>query len=223
MSYELITHRWKWFKVQSIKNDCAHPYIEPQIMDFLKRIDIKGKNVVDGGSNIGIYSLMFSRLIGKKGHVHAFEIQSELNNIAFKNSTNNNKKNITFHNNALSDNSTSMVGFTHIDYNAENISSVGVRTEPELRGQPHCGEVRTIAIDDLNIENIGVIKLDLEGSEPKALDGMWKTIDKYKPYLIIELSPVYLNGKQQETINKVISHGYSVKELSDHNYIFEPI
>lgn len=223
MSYELSIHKWRRFSISKIKNDDAHIYINPDMVKFIDSLNLKNKNIIDGGSSIGVFALYLTRKIGKKGMVYAFEIQNEINNIAKDNAQRNKKTNIIFHHQALSNKSGEKVGFTHIDYSQQNISSVGIRTEPSLNGQPHCGEVETVALDDLGIENIGLIKLDLEGNEPKALEGMWETIEKQKPYLIIELSPVYLENKEQETIDKIISKGYSVKELSDYNYCFSPI
>jgi len=223
MSIVLSIHKWEKFSILKIREDAMGIYINPDLMEAMGRMDLLGKNVIDGGSSIGLFSLYLSKRVGKRGRVYAFEIQPVINELAIDNATLNNRTNITFHNKAISDKSGNKVGFTHIDYTQQNISSVGIKTEPALRGESHCGEVETMALDDLNIENVGLIKLDLEGNEPKALDGMWETIDRCKPYLIVELSPTYLENKEQETIDKIISHGYSVKELSDCNYVFEPI
>ena len=218
----LSFHKWLGFSVIKIAQDNMMVSINEDMVEFMDTLDLKGKNVIDGGTNIGLFSLYAAKRVGSRGSVLSFEIQDVLNQLAIDNAAMNNYSNIKFHHAALSNKSGEKVGFTHIDYFGENISSVGIKTEPLLRGQPHCGEVETIALDDLNLDNIALIKLDLEGNEPKALDGMWNTIDRCKPILIIELSPIYLENKEQETIDKVLSHGYSVKQLTDFNYIFEP-
>lgn len=217
----LITVKWKQFTILKLPNDAMPVYVNEDIMDFLKRIDIKGKNVIDGGCSIGLFSLAVCGRIGN-GEVFGFEIQPTIASIAVKNAIQNRKKNITIYNKALSDISNKQVGFTHIDYSQDNISSIGVKTEPSLSGQPHCGAIETISLNDTGIENIGLIKLDLEGNEPQTLEGAWQLIEKYKPYMIIELSPNYLENKEQETINKIIEHGYNVTEISDFNYLCEP-
>lgn len=43
-------------------------------------------------------------------------------------------------------------------------------------------------IDTLHIDNIGGIKYDIEGNEISAIDGSLKTINKYKPTLLIEVN-----------------------------------
>jgi FkbM family methyltransferase len=218
----LVTAKWRWFTIVKIEGDNIAIYINEDLMLFLKSINIKGKEVIDGGCSIGIYALYFSIMIGKAGVVHAFELQHEIAQLAITNAELNKKENIRVYNSALSNVSGELVGFTYINYNEQSISSVGVKTEQSLKGSPHCGNVETVAIDALKLNNVGLIKLDIEGHEPQALGGMWETIDRCKPYLVVELSPVYLENKQQETIDKIMSHGYSVKELSDFNYVFEP-
>jgi FkbM family methyltransferase len=46
--------------------------------------------------------------------------------------------------------------------------------------------VSTIAIDDLHLAACGLIILDIEGSEPFAIEGARATIDKFKPVIMVE-------------------------------------
>lgn len=223
MRYETEIMKWKdvWFI--KIKKDAISGYINDDIVLYLKSLDLKGKNVIDGGGNVGLYAMYFSKLVGENGFVHTFEIQEVMCELAEENKKMNHSTNIKVYHKALSEVSGKMVGFTRIDYNEENPSSVGVKTEPGLRGQDHCGSVETIALDDLNIENIGLIKLDLEGHEPEALKGMSRTIREQKPHLIIELSEGYLKDEVPHIIKKIEDMGYETKPLTDCNYCFKPI
>ena len=45
--------------------------------------------------------------------------------------------------------------------------------------------------EDLEIENIDMIKIDIEGAELEAVAGMIETLKKYKPIIIIEVLPSY--------------------------------
>ncbi len=211
-------YKWNGYNIKKIVEDQMALYVNQDIIEFLSSIDIKGKNVIDGGSNIGIYALLFSDLVGKKGKVYCFEIQKVINDLAVYNAKLNNKENIVNHNLALSNKSDERLGHTFIDYTGENISSVGVKSETGI-GEP----IETIAIDDMNLDNIGLIKLDLEGYEPKALDGMQRTIQKHKPYLIVELSPTYLNNNDKQEAERIKQMGYTLTEISDFNYLGTPI
>lgn len=222
MTYEII--QWDKYSFFKIKNDQTTVGIYDSMLDELNKIDLKGKNVIDGGCSIGVLSIFFADKVGKDGIVFSFDVQPILCDLIKKNAELNGKTNIEVTNAALSDKTGESVGFTFIDYGGDYISSGGIKTESSLSGQPHCGEIKTIAIDDLDIQNVGLIKLDIEGSEPKALKGMWNTIDKGKPYLLIELSNGYLYGGQDQEIRREIeSHGYKSKDLESYNYFFEPI
>lgn len=210
------------FAVLKLAEDNELSGIDNDMLHFIKRCNLAGKNVIDGGSNIGVFSLCFSTLIAD-GLVYAFELQRLIYQIGCANFIFNGVSNIIAFNLALSDKSGEWVGFTHIDYSGKNISSTGIRTEPELGKTDYYDRTKTIALDDLNIQNIGLIKLDIEGHEEKALDGMWQSIDRWNPFLLIELSPGYLEGKVDSVIDKIKSHGYSVTEISNYNYCCEPI
>lgn len=217
MSLGLSLHEWDGFSVLKIREDRMGLYVNSDMIEFIEGVDLKDKNVIDGGSNIGLFSLYISRRIGN-GFVYAFELQEVINGICENNVELNNVNNVLCHHLAISEKTGELVGHTPINYYEENISSVGVKTEAT-----GVHTTRTIALDDFGIENIGLIKLDLEGHEPKALKGMWSIIDKWKPCLIIELSDGYLGDDVQKIVDEIKSHGYTVKKLSDCNYVFQPI
>ena len=54
-------------------------------------------------------------------------------------------------------------------------------------------KVPSVSLDfyfsDKSIEKINLIKIDIEGSEFPALQGMKETLNKFKPYLLIEINP----------------------------------
>lgn len=56
-----------------------------------------------------------------------------------------------------------------------------VRHDPE-------GTTKAIAIDDLDLDYCGLIKLDLEGAELLALRGATRTISSFRPVLIVEFA-----------------------------------
>ncbi len=216
MEIEIV--KWEGFSIRKLLNDNMAVYVNEDVLEFLDSIDIDGKNVIDGGSNVGIYALVFSYRVGNNGTVYCFEQQEIIYELCKKNAILNNRNNIKCFNLTLSNKSNERVGYTQIDYEEKNISSIGIKTEPDGKIK-----VTTITIDDLRLENIGLIKLDIEGYEPRALEGAWKTIDRDKPYMIIELSPNYLHNGQAKVVEEIVSYGYSVKQISDFNYCCTPL
>lgn len=45
--------------------------------------------------------------------------------------------------------------------------------------------------DDLSIDDISVIKIDVEGSELEVLQGLIETIDKFSPFILFEVLSLY--------------------------------
>jgi FkbM family methyltransferase len=223
MKFYIEILQWNGSPVLKLAQDQIIPEVDQDIIDFINKSNLSGKNVIDGGSNIGLISLLLSDAVGDNGLVYSFELQRIIYQIGCANAVLNGRNNIISLNAALSNESGKMVGFTSIDYFGERISSTGIRTEPELGSIDYYDRVKTIAIDDLNIQNVGLIKLDLEGSEPSALDGMWRTIDQWKPRMIIEISPGYLGNNANDLIEKIKSHGYSLTGNESYNYFCEPI
>ena len=80
------------------------------------------------------------------------------------------------------------------------------------------GDVKTIAIDDLNLNEISLLKIDVEGMAAKVLDGAVSTLRTFKPIVFVELFPEeYKNGLQILT-----DAGYELDEkLPCDNYIFK--
>lgn len=48
------------------------------------------------------------------------------------------------------------------------------------------GRIGTLTIDELQLENVGLICLDIEGMEPLALAGAIETLERCKPVLMVE-------------------------------------
>ncbi len=224
MSFEIDLIRGNGFGYFKLAKDQLTADIDDDILNCIKRLGLSGKNVIDGGSNIGIMSLLFSEMVGKNGLVYCFELQRIIHQINCTNAIINGRTNIICFNNALSNISGEMVGFSKIDYEGENISSVGVKTDQKCGTISYFDRVQTIALDDFGIRNIGLIKLDLEGHEPEALQGMHESINRDKPYILIELSEGYL-GKAVvlNTLDKIKRYRYIIEELSYSNYFCTPL
>ena len=63
------------------------------------------------------------------------------------------------------------------------------------------GEIPLYRLDDLNLEHCDLIHLDVEGFEPRCIEGAIETIKRHKPVVILERA----NGAQlllQEGYNK---------------------
>jgi len=144
-------------------------------------IDVVEKDVViDCGVGWGDTAIYFASKTGKEGAVYCFDILNEaLDALNEQLKVNPSIKNITPELYALSD----------IDDEDVFISmpSTGAHITTAHSGNT----TKTITIDSYanrnNLRSIDFIKMDIEGSEVKALKGAEKTIKKYKPKLAISI------------------------------------
>lgn len=74
-------------------------------------------------------------------------------------------------------------------------------------------------ISELKIDNIDLIKIDVEGAEYDVIKGALKTIEKHKPLIIVEIK-----AENYNTIIHVLrTLGYSVTRIEGNNYIARSI
>lgn len=86
----------------------------------------------------------------------------------------------------------------------------------DLKLKKHVG----LPLDALEIQDVGCIKLDVEGFEERALRGLSATINRSKPHLIVELCERNLSyyGSSVRAVLALISQfGYS--NFSLHDYV----
>jgi FkbM family methyltransferase len=178
-------HMWRhWIEQSAVWEEDMNN----RLLKFIK----KGSNVLDVGANIGTSSIVF---LQKDCFVHAFEPQKfiveNMLNKAFKDN-----KNIKIYHNACG-NYNGEVTLSYIDEQKEFYNPLVCKN---LGGQQIGvgGEkVNIIKIDDLNIENISLIKIDVETYELQVILGCAKIIKRDKPAVVFEyhyMSRIELNG-----------------------------
>jgi FkbM family methyltransferase len=69
--------------------------------------------------------------------------------------------------------------------------------------------VRVITIDGLGLKAVDFMKIDVEGFEGPAIDGAWKTIQRDKPKILIELEDRIAPGCRRTIIGRLGDIGYS--------------
>ena len=138
--------------------------------------------VFDIGAFIGDHTIFYSNAVGEKGKVYAFEPSKEAFECLDYNL--NYKPNTFVYNMALG-NTKGFVSTNEVEDNA----GMNFITESE----------KGVILDTLdnfvennNITQIDFIKIDVEGYELEVLKGAEKSINKFKPTLLIELNDLTL-------------------------------
>jgi len=160
LSPESIQHFGNTFYLD--KNDDSRRSTTPENTseyNHLKKIIQLNDTVIDVGANIGYYTLIFAKLVGKGGMVYAFE--PEPNNFALlkKNIEVNNYHNVILENKAVSDQN----GFANLEINSMmgEHRIISESTKDTIK-------VPTITLDSIFQSEINFLKTDTEGHESNS-------------------------------------------------------
>ena len=155
----------------------------------LRRLVRPGWRALDVGANVGYYTLLLANLVGPTGNVWSFEPAADTFASLERNVGLNPKSSarIRLLRLALSDRegSASLVTGTHhglarlgeaADAGAEPVSVTTLDRLLEHEGRPQ----------------VDLIKVDIEGAEGRLLDGAAATLERCRPWLMVELYPAGL-------------------------------
>lgn len=158
----------------------------------------EGMTVVDVGAHVGVFTFAFARVVGPSGVVHA--VEPDATNYAKLLRHLELNPEITWvrpHNVAVSDRREVL----HLsNWNPHN-RSPGVAASGV--------SVQAILLDDLGVAP-DLIKMDIEGYEPRALGGASRTLAG-RPLVFVEVSDPYLaqaGSSTEEVLNLLRSLGY---------------
>jgi len=192
--------------------------IDPAITALIKKNVHKGMTVFDLGANFGWFSLIFSKLVGPSGHVYTFEADPTLIKTINENVKLNKLDNVTVIPKAIS--------------NKSGISEFSLDETYDTRNQLNAKspkgkviKIETISLDEFCNENgikqVDFIKMDIEGSEPKAIKGMKKIILSNPNLKIVTEFNQYaiksVDSSPQEFLELLDEMGLEFKEIDEKN------
>ncbi|HIN40787.1 MAG TPA: FkbM family methyltransferase [Flavobacteriales bacterium] len=184
---------------------------EPELQSVFCEVIKEGDVVYDLGTNFGLHTMLFSRLVGESGKVYSFEPLVKNIKLINNNLQLNNIQNVTPVNCAV----TNYKGSTKFNLGVHDgqgsMQGIGSESGETI-------EVETTTLDDF----IGtgnsmpdVIKIDIEGEESNALIGFKESIGKCKPTIIVELH----TPEQDKRVGEFfIEHGYLAYRIIKTNY-----
>lgn len=141
-----------------------------------------GDTVVDAGANVGTHTVPFAQAVGPAGRVHAFEPQGQVAEVLAANLALNGLDQVTVHQAALGAVDGRIV-VPHLDVGRElNLGGVSLGAFGPGDGD----EVPVQTIDDLNLPECRLIKIDVEGMEADVLAGATATLRRCRPILYVE-------------------------------------
>jgi FkbM family methyltransferase len=183
-------------------------YFDPDEMSLMRRVLRPGDGFIDGGANVGFYSLLAASLVGPTGRVVAFEpfqghVDKFRTNVKF-----NGFNQISLRQVALSDKKGTVSFVTNRD--------VSNRIQSPIDQDAPTVTVQASTLDDelAGLPPFTVGKLDLEGAEVAALAGASGMLASATPPLwIIEWNPIILKRMRltaEDLLGPLERHGYGI-------------
>lgn len=169
---------------------------------------------LDLGGNIGTHSIAMAKL-AREGRVITFEPQSLTFSILQNNLLLNNCNNVSAFRFACSDENYRTVSMQPFDFTGERINNGNLGVDPHS----FTGDlVMSRTIDSLSLERLDFIKLDIQGSEVRALRGARDTISRFRPFMFVEIEQQHLKamgGSSKELIELILSFNYALYRVEN--------
>lgn len=184
-------------------------------LKFLENTLKPGDTFIDIGANIGLYSLTAASIVTESGKVIAFEPFPKNYEKLSKHIRINSFKNISIEKLAISDKAgTITIYINEKEQNCGMASTIEqIYTAKET--------IQATTLDEYLLQHpqsqLHFIKMDIEGGELKALQGMQQTLKKYSPTLLIEFDEQILTQAKlckEDIINFLKKFNYKLYFLT---------
>lgn len=167
------------------------PKIEPEEV-FLSQFVKYGHIAFEIGANYGQYLRRLSPLVGNEGKVFAFEPAGITFECLKRNTRLLGITNASLHRIALSDQSGEQTLHTPVKKKGNiAIAQASLAADPDLKVLDETCKTETLDSFVFNneIEQIDFIRCDVEGHELSVLNGAKRTIERFRPPMLIEIHP----------------------------------
>jgi FkbM family methyltransferase len=214
-----------WFNIrdQAIGHNIAKGCYEPDMTDLVQKTVKPGMNCLDVGANLGYFSVVIAKLVGRHGSVHSFEPFPANYDLLLRNIKENSVDGIVNPKQlAAYDRGDEGSLFFRADAMNDNFGSMFVSDQVQ-DGHLQSSSISRVRIDDAVPQNLPIhfVKMDVEGAELPALKGMSGILERYHPTVAIELNELALNrgngSTPEELIGLVKGFGYTLREVGSNN------
>ena len=182
---------------------------EPDSVRVIRNFLRPGMTCIDAGAQTGFYTCLMASAVGGGGMVHAFEPMPASYELLVKNVEENRfGGRVRAHRLACSNDAA--------DIAASHVGGMYVAGQV-----PGCQPVSMAAarVDDVVQGSVDLIKIDVEGHEPAALDGMRRLIARSHPVIVSECNEYWLrtcSGTSSGAyVAQLNSLGYHVFDIAD--------
>ena len=203
------------FYVRNKTDDLHHinPYRESEVYYEIKNVLKRDDLFVDVGANIGFYTVLASKIVGKNGKVYSIEMLPANNRILNEHVRVNNLNNVEIIKKALSNNEGDEITIS-TPYEQFGQASIVYN---EI-GSGNKITVKTVRLDQIIGENekITLLKIDTEGAEKLVLEGAEKIVNNIRR-IIFEMHD---DDPFKNTVFKFLRNkGFDISKLGGKDYL----
>jgi len=156
---------------------------EPALTRLLFALLRPGDTFLDGGANLGWFSVAAARATAPGGRVVAFEPGAETRELLRANLARNAVE-AEVRPEALW-NATERRSFSLV---SEGLAYAHLAAASTAADAVPCAALDDLVASGLELGRLTVVKLDIEGAEPQALAGMRATVERHRPTLLVEVN-----------------------------------
>jgi FkbM family methyltransferase len=205
---------------------------EPEVTHALRRVIRPGMTFIDVGANVGYFTLIAAQILHGNGQIHSFEADPQMHQLLVDNiNLNWFFEGVHAHQKAVYSEETNLRFHKRLKYQAN--SSIAELTADELASINDVSE--SFEVEALRLDHyieqaaagrVDVIKIDVEGAEPRVFQGMAQTIENNPDLRIIcEWSPsqLYQTGSSPTEFLAILrDYGFLIRTVEAPETILEP-
>ena len=194
---------YSWFQFKAKLRDIELKLVEEKEMELLPSFLTAQDEAIDIGANYAYYTERLARLCKK---VYAFEPIPFTHKVCRMIVRHYKLRNVVLYNKGVGERNewhkfvvpvtefgAISAGQAHFGERNNNLEGKEAHVKFNKTQEVDC---EVIALDNLlpDFTNLRFIKIDIEGAEYFALQGMRKTVEKFRPLILIEINPFFLKG-----------------------------
>lgn len=190
---------------------------EPRATMVLRQVLKPGMTVIDIGANVGYYSLIASAAVGPTGRVIAIEPVSSNVNLLINNATANGCGNVQIWRGAICDYDGTARMHLSTKSNWHSLIPGATTTSASVVGEEEVPAARLgSVISRVGLESVDLVRMDIEGYEATAIDGMNEVLRLFSPALLMELHPNIIgSAKTLQLLENLEAVGYGLRVVID--------
>ena len=200
-----------WVNMQDkyVSMHCANDTYEPENSALISKLLRTGDVFLDLGANIGWFTLLASSIVGSGGHVHCFEPQPVIAGYLRRTLALNGLERRVSLRQAGVWHETGSMRLAWADYSENHGAS---HLMPEADDAAIGSAVDLVTLDSLCLSRCDLIKMDIEGAEPRAMQGAVRLLADSRPIILSEL-----NAPQLAAVSQVGCGDY-VRQMNQSGY-----